>query len=148
MFALTPFNRRNSLISRNDFFNFDTAIDEFFNSAFIPAFIKENPIRADIKETDNEYIIEAEMPGVRKEDIKLELKNDTLVLSMERKEEKSEERDNYVRKERYYGACSRSFRVGGVREDAIKAKYEDGILSVTVPKKDAGKDKSNIIEIE
>ncbi|NTV89418.1 MAG: Hsp20/alpha crystallin family protein [Clostridiales bacterium] len=149
MFALTPFNRRNdSLTVRNDLFDMNRIFDDFFGGAFVPAYLPENPMKADIRETEKEYLIEAEIPGVRKEDIRLELDNDVLTLSVERKEEVNEEKDNYIRKERRYGSYSRSFRVGNVKNEAVAAKYNDGILTVTIPKSEVDQPRDKRIEIQ
>lgn len=149
MFALAPFNRRGSSVARrNDFFDLDNMFDDFFSNAFIPTFFRENPIRADIRETDKEYIVEAEIPGAKKEDIKLELRDDILTIAVERDEQLKEERDNFIRRERRFESCSRSFRLDNIRNEGVKAKYKDGILTVNIPKAEEGKPKSNRIEIE
>lgn len=149
MFALTPFNRKNdSIARRDDPFGMKSFFDDFFGDAFVPTFFAEHPMKADIRETEKEYVIEAEIPGVKKEDIKLELRDDVLTLAVEHNEETSEEKDNYIRRERKYGSYSRSFRVGNVRNEGVTAKYNDGILSVTVPKAENEKPYANRIEIQ
>ncbi len=149
MFALTPFSRRNdSIAGKTDPFGMKSILDEFFGDAFIPTFFTEQPMKADIRETEKEYLIEAEIPGVKKEDIKLELRDDILTLSVEHNEQVNEEKENYIRRERKYGSYSRSFRVGNVRNDAVTAKYTDGILSVTIPKAEIERAKQNTIEIQ
>jgi len=148
MFALTPFNRRGSSIARrNDFFDLDNMFEDFFSDAFIPTFFRENPIKADIKETDKEYIVEAEIPGVKKEDIKLELRDDVLTIGVERNEQLKEERENYIRKERRYGSYCRSFRLDNIKNEGVTAKYNDGILTVNIPKAEDGKSKHTRIDI-
>ncbi|NMA32989.1 MAG: Hsp20/alpha crystallin family protein [Clostridiaceae bacterium] len=147
MFGLVPFNRRNSVSSRKDFFGLDSFFDNFFNDSFAGFFTAVNPIRADIRETDKEYIIEADLPGVRKEDIRLELADGVLTLGVEHNEQIDEERDNYIRKERRYGSYCRSFRVDGVKEDNVTAKYENGVLTIKLPKTEEAKPKSHRIDI-
>jgi len=147
MFGLVPFNRRNSLSSRKDFFSIDNFFDNFFNDAFAGFFTTVNPIRADIRETDKEYIIEADLPGVRKEDIRLELEDGILTLGVEQNEQIDEESENYIRRERRYGSYCRSFRVDGVKEDKVTAKYENGVLTVKLPKSEVSKPKTHRIDI-
>ena len=147
MFGLVPFNRRNGLASRRDFFSIDNFFDSFFNDSFAGFFTAVNPIRADIRETEKEYIIEADLPGVRKEDIRLELEDGVLTLGVEQNEQIDEERENYIRRERRYGSYCRSFRVDGVKEDKVTAKYENGVLTVKLPKSEVSKPKTHRIDI-
>lgn len=147
MFSLVPFGRRNGLSSRNDFFNLDSVFDNFFNDSFAGFFTAVNPIRADIRETDKEYIIEADMPGVKKEDIRLEMRDGILSIGVEHKEQIDEKRDNYIKKERRYGSYCRSFQVDGVRQENITAKYSDGVLTVNLPKSEEAKPKTHRIDI-
>lgn len=99
-------------------------------------------MKTDVKETDNSYELDMDMPGFDKGDIKAELKNGYLTISAS-SHKNNDEKDNdgrYIRRERYSGSCSRSFYVGeGVTEQDIKGKFEDGILKLSVPKKDAKK---------
>ena len=92
----------------------------------------------DIKEMKDRYELEIELPGFTKENIKAEINNGYLVVSAshnENKDEKDEE-GRYIRKERYTGQCMRSFYVGNhINEEDIKAKFENGILKLEVPKK-------------
>lgn len=151
MFGLTPFNNRreNGLSKRHDIFDVRSMFDEFFNDSFFPAFSSAGAsMRADIRDTEKEYIIEAEIPGARKEDIKLDLRDDVLTISVEHNEQVNEERDNFIRKERRYGSFSRSFYVDNVKPEGVTAKYEDGILSVNLPKSDENNNKRHKIDIQ
>jgi len=150
MFGLTPYSRRgNDIARRLGFFDLGKFFDEFFNEPLVPAFVPAvQPIRADIRETDTEYIIDAEIPGVRKEDIKLELRDDTLTISVEHNEELNEERENYIRRERRYGSFSRSFYVENVKNDQVTAKYNNGVLTIILPKEKEGRRKSYKIDIQ
>jgi len=151
MFGLTPYNRRNSGISSRgdvwdvsrsffeDFFN-----DPFFREGFIPA----TGIKADIRENDKEYVLDIEIPGVKKEDIKLELRDDVLTVSVDRNEEINEEGSNYIRRERRYGSLSRSFYVENIRPEDVKAKYTNGVLTVTLPKDKTAKRNTHRIDIQ
>lgn len=150
MFGLTPYNRRNNGVARrNDTFDLRSVFEDFFSDPFFSGFnLASHPIRADIRETDREYIIEAEIPGVKKEDIKLDLRDDTLTISVENRVETNEERENYIRKERRYGSYSRSFYVENVKHEDATAKYNDGILTITLPKMEEGKIRKRNIDIQ
>jgi HSP20 family protein len=122
--------------------------DYFFNDDFLPAFAGGfSTFKADIIEHDSEYVIEAELPGMAKENVKIDLQDDILTISAEKKEEKSEEKESYVRRERHYGSCSRSFRVDSVKQDGIGAKFENGILRITLPKQSEGGERKQSITI-
>ena len=103
----------------------------FWNDNEVSAF------RTDITEKDGNYVLEAELPGFKKEDISIDLEKDCLTITAERKSESDEEDSerNYVRRERFYGSYSRSFNVSGIDTDNISAAYNDGILSISMPKK-------------
>ena len=79
--------------------------------------------------------LEAELPGFKKEDIKIDVENDCLTISAERKLDNSENKHNFVKRERFYGSYSRSFDVSGINVDGIEAAYTDGVLSLVMPKK-------------
>ena len=133
MFGLVAFSRRNAnLAKRNDFFWLDRFFEDFFNDPFFSRW--STPMRADIRETDKEWIIDAELPGVDKNSINIEVNDGYLTISVEQNEELNEERENYVRRERSYGSFSRSFYLNNVKEEDIKAVYKDGILTITLPK--------------
>ena len=94
----------------------------------------------DVAETQNEIVLRAELPGMKQEDIDIELTGDTLTLRGERKFENEERKENFVRVERSYGRFQRSFTLGvPVRHDAVKASYKDGILEVHLPKSEETK---------
>ena len=107
----------------------------------------------DVKETDNGYQLDMNLPGFAKEDIKAELKDGYLTIHAESNSSNDEQDDdgNFIRRERYTGSCSRSFYVGdGVTQDDIHAAFKDGVLSLTVPKKEAipEKEETKYIAIE
>jgi HSP20 family protein len=101
----------------------------------------------DIFETENEIMVQAELPGVDRKDITLNLENNVLTLKGERRFEKETKQENYHRIERSYGAFSRSFSIPAiVNEEKIRADYKDGILKIALPKKDQVKPKQIKIE--
>lgn len=136
MFGLTPEGRRSRAQRKGDVRDYGRSIfEDFFNDSFISSVLSPgNAVRADIRENEEEYIVEAEVPGLKKEDIKLDLRHDVLTISVDREEEIKEERDNYVRRERRFGSIKRSFLVENVRHEGVKAQYEDGLLTVILPK--------------
>ena len=103
--------------------------------------------RADIREHDKEYVIEAELPGLTKEDVKIDMHDDVLTISAEKKTEKSEGSGNYVRRERQYGSLCRSFRVEDVDHAGVKASFENGLLAVTLPKQEEAVVRRRVIDI-
>jgi HSP20 family protein len=105
-------------------------------------------MKVDIKETDKEYIVEAEIPGVDKKDIQLELHDDLLTIQVQRNEQLDVENNNYIRKERRTSSMSRSFYVENVKQEDVTAKYENGILSIVLPKREPGIKKGKNIEIQ
>ena len=103
----------------------------------------QNMMKTDIRETDGSYELDVDLPGFKKEDVKIQLKNGYLNIQATREEKKDEKDDKgkYVRRERYTGTCNRSFYVGSsIKHEDIHAKYENGILYVTFPKEETKKE--------
>lgn len=98
-------------------------------------------MKTDVRESDTGYELDISLPGYKKEDVRAELKDGYLTINASTsldKDEKDEKTGKYIRRERYSGSCSRSFYVGkNMTEEDIKAKFEDGVLKLSVPKKDA-----------
>ena len=114
------------------------------NGDFLEAFESEWKPAMDISETDEAYLIEADIPGLKKEDVKIEVMDDVVTIKGERKSEKEEKdkKKGYHRVERSYGGFIRTIRVpGGVKGDEVTAKFEDGVLKVTLPKPEEAKPK-------
>lgn len=105
--------------------------------------------RVDIVENDNEFIIKAEIPDVKKEDVKVSVDNGVLTLKGERKQEKEEKDKKFHRIERYYGSFTRSFTLPeNVDESKVKATFKDGMLNLHVPKTEKAKPKAIEVKIE
>ena len=119
------------LMPRRNFNLFDDFFDDDFFSKKDKSLMK-----TDIRETKDKFIIDMDLPGFSKENINLSLKNGYLEISAKvEKEDNSDEEAKYVRKERFYGECSRSFYVGDdVTEEDIQAEFKNGILKIEVPK--------------
>ncbi len=148
---LVPYGRRNKSLSQKpqSAFDIDSMFDNFFGDSFMPAiFTGDNQMKVDIKENEKEYIVEADMPGVKKEEINVELNDDRLTIAVERNEEVNEEKENYIRRERRCGSYCRNFAVENVKNEEIAAKFENGVLSIVLPKKEEEAKKSSKIEIK
>ena len=98
----------------------------------------KNMMKTDVKETDKGYEVAIDLPGFKKDEVTIQLKDGYLNISAAKGIDKDEKdkKDKYIRKERYAGSMSRSFYVGDISENDIHAKYEDGILTLDIPKED------------
>lgn len=131
------------LAKRNDNY-FPTIFDRFFNNELMDwnnsNFSTTNTSlpAVNVKETDDDFVIELAAPGMDKKDFKVNFKNNVLVISSERKNEKENKEENYTRKEFSYQSFQRSFTVAenAVMGDKISAKYNNGILTIVLPKRD------------
>jgi len=103
----------------------------------------------DVREDENEVVVHAELPGVKLEDIDIEVTGDTLTIRGERKFEQTEKKKNYVRVERTFGSFQRSFAIGvPVQNDKVAASFKDGVLTVHLPKSEAVRPKKVPVAIE
>lgn len=151
MFGMVPYERKGRGLQRNgrDFFDLDSIFESFFNDAVMPAFYNHSgQMRVDIKETEKAYLLEAELPGVKKEDVHIDVEEDRLTISVQSKEVKEEETKTYVRRERRLHGISRSFAIANVEADQINAKMDNGILIVTLPKQEPKGSTSKKIDIQ
>ena len=140
----------------------ENLFDDFFDNDFMnfPAWNRRNPLygknaknlmKTDVRETENTYELDVDLPGFKKEEINVDLKEGYLTISAAKSLDKDQkDKDGkYIRQERYTGACSRSFYVGDVEPKDVCAKYEDGILRVSLPKEaQKALPKSSAIAIE
>ena len=129
------------LMPRN--FSFDDIFDNFLTDK------SYSNMKCDIYEKGGDYHIEMDIPGFNKEEISVETKDGYLTIKAEKKNEETEEDNdkNYIRRERTYGKYERSFYLGDLDEDKIDAKFENGMLKITVPKKEEV-DTKKVIEIQ
>ena len=146
------------LWSNNDVFD---EMDNFFNDGFFggnglmpreakPFDSTSGLMRTDVIEKDNCYQLEAELPGFNKEDISIDLKNDTLTISASHTDNKDEKDSDgkYIRRERRSSSYQRSFHVEGLKPEDIIAQYRNGVLTVNLPKKETIPEKEEAIRIE
>jgi len=144
MFELIPFGGHRVSVY-DPFRAFDEMERNFFGnsqSGVLSAF------RTDVIDTGDAYKLDAELPGFKKEDIKIDVENDVLTISAERKADSEENKPNFVKRERLYGSFSRSFDVSGIEVDGIQASYNDGVLTLTMPKKVETAPASRRLEIQ
>ena len=144
MFELIPFDRHSRNMTSFDPFRMLDEMDRRLMTS-VPAV---SAFRTDVLDTGDAFKLECELPGFKKEDIKLDVENDCLTISAERKAETKSEKDNYVKRERFYGSFTRCFDVSGINVDGIEASYTDGVLNVTLPKKAAEVPASRRLEIK
>lgn len=150
MFEMRPYNRRNHIANYNPFREIDEFEKNFFND--FPSFADNalTEFKTDIADNGDSYLLEADLPGFDKKDIKIDLNGDCLTIKAERhsEHEENDKKGKYLRCERSYGSYSRQFDVSGVETDKIKAKYDNGVLSLTMPKKAEQTSDTKHLEIE
>lgn len=123
-------------LQKSSLFSFSPTFSELFENDFFSNKFANNLPAVNIKENGNEFKIEVAAPGLKKEDFKITTENDMINISAEHEEKKEEKDENYTRKEYNYNSFSRSFILPeNIKEEDIKAKYEDGILKLSFPKK-------------
>lgn len=119
---------------------------DFFDDFFSPSIFNtsfHSSMKTDITEKDSEYVLEMELAGYNKDDVKISLEDGYLKVEAEKKVEKDNSEDKkYVHKERYYGSQSRSFYVGNIDQNLIKANFNNGILEISVPKEEMVEEKN------
>lgn len=129
-------------------------IDDFFRGFFVRPVAMESapadvlPVKIDVREQDGQYLVHAEIPGVKREDIHVQIDGPTVSISAERRQEKDmREGERVLRVERHFGKFARTFQLGqDINEDRAEAKYADGILELTLPKKLAAQAKRLTIQ--
>ena len=119
---------------------FDDSLEKEFFGTHNPLYGKhgKNLMKTDVKELDQSYEMDIDLPGFKKDEVNVELENGYLTISAAKGLDKDQKDDegHYIRQERYSGSCSRSFYVGDIQPEDVHAKYEDGILKLTLPKAD------------
>ena len=143
MFELVPYGRKRNVTLYNPFDDLDEMQRRFFGDMAIADF------KTDIRDDGESYVLEADLPGFKKNDISVDIEGDTLTIRAERSA-KSEEKDGkggYIKRERSYGSFSRCFDMTGIRTEDISANYEDGVLKLTLPKRQESLPTSRKLEI-
>ena len=143
MFELVPYTRKRNLTFYNPFEELEDMQRRFFGETAVRDF------KTDIRDNGENYLLEAELPGFKKEDITVNLEGETLTIRAERSDstEEKDSKGNYIKRERCYGSFSRSFDMTGIRTEDIAAANEDGNLKLTLPKKQETLPTSRKLEI-
>ena len=126
------------LVPRKNFDLFDDFFDDpFFKGELRPTTHSMPMMKTDIRETDNSYLLEIDLPGFHKNDIKIDVENGYLNINAKTTSSNNkEEKGKFIKRERYSGECSRSFYIGeDVKEEEISAAFDNGILTLEIPKK-------------
>lgn len=144
MFEMMPFTRSRGV----DLYHPFRDLEELERSLFANGGV--NAFRTDIRDTGDAYLLEADLPGMKKEDIRIDIDGERLSISAERSavREEKDENGGYIRCERSYGSFSRSFDISGIRGEDISAAYEDGALKLTLPKQTQTVPASRRLEIQ
>ncbi|MBR0508948.1 MAG: Hsp20/alpha crystallin family protein [Clostridia bacterium] len=149
MFEIIPF--KNAHCTSYDPFK---AFEDLERSFFSPFDASRRgalaPFRTDVRDADGEYVLEADLPGFAKEDINIDVEGDYLTIKAQRhsEHEDKDRKKNYVRCERSYGSYARSFDISGVDADKISAKYENGVLTLHLPKVEPAAPAARRLEIQ
>ncbi len=143
MFDMVPFRRNNGITKKgfglNDLFS-DFLRDDFFS----PMLTGSSNFNVDLKEDENNYTIDADLPGIKKEDISLEYDNNYLTISAKRDETVENNDNDFIRRERTHGEFKRSFYIDNIDENTVDASFTDGVLKITLPKKEKGIERKKI----
>lgn len=148
MFELRPYRKNNSVSYYNPFRDMENFEKAFFGDPYYRNALAE--FKTDITDEGDHFLLEADMPGFDKKDIRLDIHDQTLTIRAERltKTKTEEKKDRYVCSERSYGSYSRSFDITGIDAAGIRARYANGVLSLTLPKKAAMQPERTSVEIE
>ena len=136
MSGFVPFNRKNNNLARvgTGFEDFYNMLDDFFSDGVLQGRnLLRDTFKIDILEKDTEYVVEAELPGFKKEEIDLNIEDENLCITVSRSED-ANKGINYIHRERRAASMNRRVRLAGARLDQITAKLEDGVLVITIPK--------------
>lgn len=152
MFELTRRNNNQHVNAYNPFRELEDFERSFFGAPFTPFFSAKAlaEFKTDVTDEGDHYLLEADLPGFDKKDIRLDINGDTLTVHAERRSN-VDEKDNenkVIRMERSYGSYSRSFDVSGINTEQIKAKYDNGVLKLTLPKRENALPETRTLEIE
>ena len=121
---------------------------KLYNDFFGDLMNRFDNFSTDVIDKGDHYLLQAELPGFKKEEINIDLDNDTLRITANHREDIKEEKDSYIRQERHYNTYSRSFNVTGISKDNISASYNNGVLELKLPKDNAEIAEAKRIEIQ
>lgn len=137
MAGLIPFNRRDNSLLSIGFEGFQNMLDDFFADAWpFTRSLAGDTFKIDVQETEKEYIVEAELPGIKKKELDVSLNEGRLNITVNRKENADKKDKEVIHRERRLSSMSRNVFLRDAASDGIKANLEDGLLTVTVPKQE------------
>ena len=146
MAGLVPFNKNGSFLRPGGIRGFYNMLDDFFADTWLPERnLVFDTFKIDVKEDEKAYYIDAEMPGVKKEEINLALNDGRLLISVAREENIEDKNENYVHRERRYGSVERSVYLADANPEGIDARLEDGLLKLVVQKQDKDSSSKKIV---
>lgn len=152
MFELSRRNNDRQVASYNPFREMEEWEKRFFENPFGAFMADGEPsiFKTDVTDEGDHYLLEADLPGFDKKDIQMDISDDLLTIKAERhsKYEEKDQKDKIVRVERSYGSYCRSFDVSGIAAEGIKAKYENGVLRLELPKKQIAAPETRHLELE
>ena len=137
MTGLVPFNRKNSGLLNTGFDEFYNMLDDFFTDSWSPRrSLARDTFKINVQQNEEVYLIEAELPGVNKDEIDIDLNEGRLIISVKREENINEEKKNYIHRESRFSSMSRSVYLADADTKGIKAKLDNGVLNITVPRQE------------
>lgn len=135
MYGLVPVGRRGTVIGGQRYPGILDAFDDFFTDGFMPVRLASaTTFRLDVQDNADGYVVEAEMPGVAREDLDVELRDGQLSISVNREEKVDETGKNYVHRERRVTSMTRGIYLADAQNEGVEARLEDGVLTVKIPK--------------
>ena len=153
MFSIIPYRANRNMARRENRGYFEDFANDFFRPFFADNFgmmATQRPMKVDVRDEGDHYELEADMPGMKKDNLKVEVNDGVLTISAEYNESNDQktDEDKYIYRERRFGSMSRSFNVEGIREADITAEFKDGVLKLNLPKcEPAQKPEAHTIEI-
>ena len=154
MFSIIPYRTNHNMTRRDNRGYFEDFANDFFRPFFADNFgmmADQKPMKVDVRDEGDRFTLEADMPGMKKDDVKVEVNEGVLTISAQynQTEEQKNDEGKYVYHERRCGSMSRSFNVEGIQEDGITAEFRDGVLKLNLPKcQPAPKPQAHAIEIQ
>jgi len=137
MTGLIPFNRRNTGLLNTGFEDFNHMLDDFFSDNWPPRrSLERDTFKINVQQNETEYLVEAELPGVNKDEIEIDMNEGRLNISVKREENINEEKKNYIHRESRFTSMSRSVYLQDADYKGIKAKLENGVLNISVPRQE------------
>jgi HSP20 family protein len=136
MRGLIPFSSNQPDLFNTTFDDFYNMLDDFFaDGRMLRRNLQKSTFRVDVKDNGKDFAVACDLPGVKRDEINVSVNEGTLSVTVNRNEEKEDKNENYVHRERRCSSMSRSIYLGDIDSSGISAKLEDGVLSITVPKK-------------